>query len=266
MAVTNGIASATVGPYHTAGTHIFYVRTEDNAGNWSDPVATTLTVYPAATNLTLTPTNGVGTVGDQTTFTATATDDQNYPVAGVTVKYAVSGSVTTSGSCPTDDNGQCTFTYTGPQLPGADQISAYADNNTSNQQDQGEPTATATMSWQLPSNTQGQVTGAGIAPNADGSGKIAFGFLATNNGSNTTGECVVVDPSTKTIIHCTDANVLVVNDNQAVIFGDAKINGVDTTYRIDVQGNSPGSDSFTIVTDTGYSAGGTVSAGTIRVQ
>ena len=50
------------------------------------------------------------------------------PVQGSTVLFDVQGSVTTSGSCTTDANGQCSFTYQGPQLPGADVITGCADS------------------------------------------------------------------------------------------------------------------------------------------
>ena len=35
----------------------------------------------------------------------------------------------TAGTCTTDTNGQCSFTYQGPELPGADLITAYPDLN-----------------------------------------------------------------------------------------------------------------------------------------
>jgi len=48
MTLSNGTATATVGSYATAGMHTYYVRTEDNAGNWSSPMSVTLDVYNPA--------------------------------------------------------------------------------------------------------------------------------------------------------------------------------------------------------------------------
>jgi hypothetical protein len=69
------------------------------------------------------------------------------PVAGVTVRFSVTGAVTTGGSCATDAAGTCGFTYQGPQQPGNDLISAYADSDDDNVQDAGEPFAEATKVW-----------------------------------------------------------------------------------------------------------------------
>src|SRR5207253_2652238 len=118
-------------------------------------------IDPVATNLTVAASSQSGTVGGSASFTATATDPANLPVAGVTVRYSVSGSVTANGSCVTGSNGTCTFSYAGPQLPGADLITAYADTNTSGTQDQGEPSASTGYAWDLPANatTSGDVHG-----------------------------------------------------------------------------------------------------------
>jgi hypothetical protein len=55
----------------------------------------------------------------------------------------------------------------------------------------------------------------------------------------------------------------------ATVFGDATVNGVDTTYRIDVDDNGDpgkGKDDFFITTGTGYSVGGVLTAGNILVH
>jgi hypothetical protein len=56
--------------------------------------------------------------------------------------------VNTSGTATTDANGQAPFCYTGPQLRGADTITAYADTDTNNVQDAGEPGGSATKTWE----------------------------------------------------------------------------------------------------------------------
>src|SRR5207249_6686062 len=114
------------------------------------------------------------------------------------------------GSCMTDVNGKCSFTYQGPRLPGADLINAYADTNANNTRDLGEPVATpATKAWVLPTSTSGQTTGGGQIFNALHTDKIAFGFNAKSTSTGVKGECTVMDPSSNTIIKCVDATVLV---------------------------------------------------------
>ena len=268
---STGTARAPFGPFSTPGSYTAYVRSQDVAGNWSSPQNFTFTVYPAATNLSLIPTAESGTVGGVASFTATATDINNQPVASLTIRYSVSGSVTSSGSCVTDGTGTCTISYNGPQLPGADLIMAYADNNTNSTQDQGEPTANASMSWDLPasSTTSGWVHGHGkfIAANGD---KITVGFHALNQNGTVSGACNIVDQTTGVVLNCTDATVLVKNTTtgQATIFGDITINGQATTYRMDVADNSATSnpDTFNFVTQSGYSVGGTMDKGSVTVN
>jgi CSLREA domain-containing protein len=97
--------------------------------------------------MTLTPPNALNTVGTQHTVTATVSDATGQPVPSVSVLFSVQGSVTTSGSCTTDASGQCSFTYTGPQAPGTDSISAFADTDGDTVLDTGEPSASATKTW-----------------------------------------------------------------------------------------------------------------------
>jgi hypothetical protein len=231
----------------------------------------TAAATPTAATLTLSPTAGVGTVGGTATFTATVTDATNNPVANITVRFTVSGSVNTSGSCVTGANGQCSFSYTGPNLPGADAIMAYADTNNNGIHDPGEPTGEATMAWLLPTATVGQATGGGQIANASGEAKIAFGFTAKSDSHGARGECSVVDtsPVNNIQIKCTDVTTLVETGNKATFFGDATMNGAATTYRIDVQDNAEpgaGADTFSIQTASGYTASGTLVHGNIQIH
>lgn len=105
---------------------------------------------PPAT-VTLTPPDAVNTVGTTHTVTATVADATAAPVPATTVLFSVSGTDTTSGSCTTDASGQCSFTYSGPAFPGADLITGCADANANGGVDPGEPCATATKAWILPS-------------------------------------------------------------------------------------------------------------------
>jgi hypothetical protein len=150
-------------------------------------------------------------VGTSHTVTATVLDSAAQPMPDVTVRFSVTGSVNTTGSCTTDADGQCDFTYAGPQLPGADLISAYADTDNDNVQDPDEPEGAATKAWVLPTSTPGHVTGGGHILAANLSDEIAFGFNARSTDRGFTGNCNVIDLSTepKTHIKCVDVTALV---------------------------------------------------------
>jgi Mg-chelatase subunit ChlD len=169
------------------------------------------------------------------------------PVSGVTVRFTVTGSVTTSGSANTNGAGEATFCYIGPPLPGADVIKAYADTNNNNTQDPGEPFDTATKAWVLPVSTplcEVKITNGGwiIASNGD----------KANFGGNAQVGATVVDvsgneeyqdkgPAADVNVH---GNVLVViceSPTAATIYGQATVNGSGSFfYRIKVQDNGEG--------------------------
>jgi hypothetical protein len=109
--------------------------------------ATKIWAPGAPATLVLEPATATNPVGTSHTVTATVRDEFGNPTPGIDVRFTVTGSVATSGSCTTDAGGQCTFTYSGPTAPGADVISAYADTNGDGIQDTGEPTGAATKTW-----------------------------------------------------------------------------------------------------------------------
>ena len=222
---------------------------------------------PAA--VTLTPPDAVNNVGTSHTVTANVTNAGGGPVQATTVLLNVQGSVTTSGSCTTDVNGQCSFTYTGPQLPGADLITGCADSNGSGAAGPGEPCGTATKAWVLPTSTPGQVTGGGQVMNAVANDQVAFGFNAKSSSTGIKGECTVVDPSTNTKLKCLDATILTQSGTHGTFFGNATVNGTATTYRIDVDDlgePGKGKDTFKIQTASGYTASGVIVNGNIQVH
>jgi hypothetical protein len=136
-------------------------------------------------------------------------------------------------------------------------------------QDAGEPGGTATKTWVVPASTQGHVTGGGqITPAGD---RVTFGFNARNEHGRLHGECNVVDGLTKRQIKCFDVTSLVVSGNQAWIYGHALDKGTltNTNYVIYVQDNGEpgiGRDTFSILTATGYSKSGILTAGNIQVH
>jgi Bacterial Ig-like domain (group 1) len=225
--------------------------------------------------LTLSPKTAVNPVDSQHCVTATVTDAFGNPVKGVTVNFSVTGSVNTSGSATTDKNGQATFCYQGPPLPGADAIKAYADTNSNNMQDAGEPFDTATKQWVLPVSTPGcqvKITNGGwfIANNTD---RVNFGGNAqVDAAGNVSGDEEYQDqgPAQAFNLH---GNVLVVvcgtDGKSATIFGNATIDGNGShTYRIDVVDNGePGvNDHYRLRVDTYDSGDHTLMGGNIQVH
>jgi Big-like domain-containing protein/beta-propeller repeat-containing protein len=128
--------------------HAYADTDTDNTQDAGEPFGdATKTWTPAGpTTLTLSPVADTNPVGTTHTVTATASNISG-PVAGVTVRFSVTGSVTTTGQCTTNSSGQCDFMYNGPTAPGADAITAYADTDNDNTRDAGEPIGAATKTW-----------------------------------------------------------------------------------------------------------------------
>lgn len=216
----------------------------------------------------LTPPTETNTVGMEHTVTATATTLTGSPAEGTTILFTVEGASDASGACTTDDQGQCTFTYTGPALPGADVITGCADNDESGSVDPGEPCGEATKIWMVPATTPGQVTGGGWI--VVGGERVSFGFNAQSRdvGDPARGNCNVIDHATTMHIKCLTVDSLVVSPTHATFFGEATVEGDPADYRIDVDDHDePGvADTFKIQTDSGYVAGGTLEGGNIEIH
>ena len=223
---------------------------------------------PTAFVVVLTPMVDVNPVGSQHTVTATATTATMGPAEGVTIRFSVLGASDAEGACTTDEQGQCTFTYTGPELPGADVITGCADNDRSGAIEVGEPCGEATKIWMVPVTTPGQVTGGGWITVAGS--RVSFGFNAQADavGGEPKGNCNVIDHPTKTQIKCRSVDSLVVTPTHATFFGRASVAGAETGYRIDVDDlGEPGlADTFKIQTDNGYTAAGTLQGGNIQIH
>jgi YVTN family beta-propeller protein len=219
--------------------------------------------------VTLSPPDAVNNVGTQHTVTATVKDAAGGAVQGSSVLFSVQGADTASGSCATDASGQCSFTYQGPLLPGADLITGCLDADGSGTVDAGEPCGAATKAWVLPTTTAGQATGGGQILNASGNDQIAFGFNAKSDAMGIRGECTLVDPSTRTKVKCLDATTLVRSGAHATFFGNATLNGTSTKYRIDIDDlGEPGRgrDTFKLQVSSGYTVGGTLVSGNIQIH
>jgi hypothetical protein len=152
--LTNTFAD-THGSFTITGPGVYYTAAADRAPNSgygaSYVVGQTCSQRtPVPATLTLAPKTQTDTTGSQACVTATIKDASGAPVAGVTVRFSVGGSVTASGSATSNASGQAQFCYTGPSKPGKDQVKAYADTNNNGVQDPGEPSDTATVTWVSP--------------------------------------------------------------------------------------------------------------------
>ncbi len=221
---------------------------------------------PSATSLVLDPVASTNEVGTSHTVTATVTNGAQ-PLAGVVVRFSVTGSVSMTGSCTTDAAGQCSFVYLGPSAPGADLITAFADDDGDSVRDLTEPGATATKAWTMSDAMSGHVTGGGYVLNAAGDA-VAFGFTAKGEAGSIRGDCRAADRRANVQVKCLDVTSLVVVGTHATIRGNATVNGVATTYVIDVDDldeSGRGRDVFKLVTPL-YSVAGPLTQGNIQIH
>jgi hypothetical protein len=198
------------------------------------------------TKLTLTPLFQTNDVDTQHTVTATVTNAQGNPVPNIIVRFSVTGSVTASGQCTTNTSGQCSFTYTGPALPGVDAIHAFADTNNNGTQDATEPFGDATKAWTVPMSTplcEVDITyGGWITANNGDRGSFGGNAKVDSQGNPQGGEEEYQDhgPAQPMDVHSIDVLAVVCTTSpppkQASIFGTATIDGAGTyNYRIDLK-------------------------------
>lgn len=133
--------------YTTFPSFLNVLATYPNVSNTAAALGGAEVVVPGFVLTPSTATNEVGTSHTVTITVSQTTGGVTSPVPGVTVNFTVSGVNTGSGSCVTDANGQCTFSYTGTN-GGTDTITA-----TANVAGQAQ-TATATKDWTLPLNVE----------------------------------------------------------------------------------------------------------------
>jgi hypothetical protein len=175
------------------------------------------------------------------------------------------------GSDRTDEFGNAEFCYTGPDLPGADAIHAYADNDEDNTQDANEPFDDATKTWVLPPSTPGCEiklnTGGWIKTVLYDKGTFGGNARIEADGTITRGELEYHDHNgllplnfhsiELLVIVCEsiDANGDGTDDGQcASIYGTGRINSVGPVdFRVRVSdrgepGSAPGPDTYQIIT------------------
>jgi hypothetical protein len=209
-------------------------------------------------SLELTPATDTNPVDTQHCVTAAVEDAADNPTPNVTVRFSVTGSVTTSGADTTDASGEATFCYTGPALPGVDAIAAYADTDNDSTQDADEPGDTAAKTWVVPVSTPGcKVTYGGRITAANGD-KATFGG---NAHVPPKGQEQYRDhgPAADLNVHSLDVQAVTCSTDgtQASIFGEATVGGATFDYRIDLQDlGEPGvDDTYRIRLSNGYDSG-----------
>jgi hypothetical protein len=283
-ATTNASGQASfcyTGP-QLVGADVITAYADTNNNNTQNPgepggAAAKTWVGGAPATLVLTPVTASNTVGTQHCVIATVKDAFGNPTPGITVRFGVSGSDTTSGSATTNASGQATFCYNGPLLPGADTITAYADTNNNNTQNAGEPSGAAAKTWILPVTTPlcsinidngGQMT-------ADNGDKATFGGNAKSSATGATqGQEDYQDHGPVQPLKVKAINVLAIvcqGSTQASIYGQATINGSGSFfYRINVKDlGEPGvgRDTYWILLQNGYNSGEhTLAAGNIQIR
>jgi hypothetical protein len=231
-----------IGPY--TGTYV---------ENGSFTIASSFTPMLTAFNSTFTVTSGAGTV----TGTKTLAADLG-PVNVATCGIA-------TGFVPNDPNSvnfQATTRYTA-NLPGGAVDSGHAVVTYQDLQIRDLPDLnTFNFVENFYSDADHSKTDGGgrVAPD------VSFGFEANSDGPK--GRCSVVDHTTGTQVKCLDVTSYTRTDNAVVFGGHATVNGVATTYTIQVEdgGEPGGSDAFSIQTGNGYAAGGTLMDGNVQVH
>jgi hypothetical protein len=232
-----------------------------SVGNFIETFVASSSTSPVPGYLELRQSSSVNEVGSSHTVSAyVATEGDTETVGGATVYFSVTGADAAAGVCTTDAAGLCDFTYSGPAFPGSDEISAYVDVNGNGSQDAGEPIASVTKQWVLPTSTSGQASGSGKV------GTLTFDFSAKSDKGTLKETCSVT--LGKTTLKCLDVTAYVQTGNTVTIYGHATINGTATLYKITAIDNGrPGTtgDIFRIETSSGFSAGGTLTAGNLEV-
>jgi hypothetical protein len=223
-----------------------------------------ITVVPGnPATLTLAPKTDTNPVDAQHCVTATVKDAFGNATPGITVRFTVTGAVSTTGAVVTNAAGQAQFCYTGPALPGMDAITAFADTNNNGTKDAGEPSDIASKTWVLPQSTPGcKVTYGGRITAANGD-KGTFGGNAMVKASGPQGQEEYQDhgPAKAMNVHSIDVQAVTCNaaGTSASIFGTATIDGAGTfNFRIDVVDNGEpgaGSDTYRIRLSNGYDSG-----------
>jgi hypothetical protein len=266
--------------------HAYADTDEDNVQDPEEPFddATKLWQPGDPAVLTLTPETSVNKVETQHCVKAEVRDAFGNATPDRLVRFDVEGAseqdaqpADEDGSDSTDEFGNAAFCYTGPDLPGADTIHAYADNDEDNVEDPGEPFDDATKTWVLPPSTPGCEitihTGGWILTTLGDKGSFGGNARIELDGSITRGEMEYHDHSALLPINFHSIEVLVVvcealdgdgdgtpDGERASVYGTGEVNGIGPVdFRVRVTdrgepGSAPGPDTYQVIT-AAYASG-----------
>ena len=224
------------------------------------------------TSVTVTPAAATNPIGTNHTVTATATNASGAGISDARIFFEVTadGQTVLTFQSNTNASGQATLMYQGPDWPRSDTIRACADRNDNGQIDPTDPCGTATKQWVFPASTPGASTGGGQMYNfATGLDGIALGFNFKNENGKLMGNCTVGDKATDTSVKCKDVLAYVQTGNKATVYGTAEVNGAPTYYKVVLVDNATsgaGVDTFSIITQSGYTLLGALTQGNIEVH
>lgn len=249
-------------------------------------------INPAGTpfTLTLSPKQAVNVVDTQHCVTATVLDASQQPVQNVPVVFDVQGASKADqnpadehGTATTNNQGQATFCYTGPDFPGQDTIRAFADTDGDGVEDAApplgdEPFDTADKAWVLPSSTPdcrvkatqgGQI----VAQNGD---QATFGGNAQVDLSGSLkGQEQYQDqgPAQALNFHSSQILAITCSDDRraAQIYGEGQVDGQGAVhFRIRLRDNAEpgkGADVYGILLSSGYDSGDrTLIGGNVQIH
>ena len=271
-----------------------FVDTNDNGVEDEDPVqeprddATKTWAPDRPATLTLSPKSDENEVGTEHCVQADVRDQFGNPTPNVWVDFDVEGASETDGQpqdedgrATTDEFGKVAHCYTGPDLPGSDVITAYADTNNNRVQDrssdpeQDEPAQdTASKTWIFPASTAGceiTIHDGGWILTSTGS-KGTFGGNArieqasqTVAMAETDGELQYTDHAGVGVSFHSEEIVSVVcssdqGGQRADVYGTGRLEGAPVAFRVRVSdrgepGSQPlGPDTYQLLA-TGYVSG-----------
>jgi hypothetical protein len=208
--------------------------------------------------LELTPDTATNVIGSDHCVTATVRDEVGDPNAGEVVRFSVTGTVETSGAATTDANGLAGFCYAGPELTGADQITAFADTNSDGDADAGEPQGSAAKDWVAPPSTaRCRAWSNGRIRAANGDLGTFRGKVATSGGGSPSGSERYIDrgPAARIDMQSSAIEALVCDGRTATVWGSGRVNGDEADFRIDIEDGPGRRDTYRIVLATGYDSG-----------
>ena len=164
----NGQSAVTTATFSSAGIYVLRLTASDSELTGSADVTITVlgTNANPTTTLTLSPAvAGPLVTGTSQTLTATLLNN-NSPVSGISVTFAVTGTNTLTGTAVTNTNGIASFTYSGAKA-GTDTVQASALFSGNQIQ-----SATSSVSWVTPTQQISTTTVNGRFFTSDGSGSF----------------------------------------------------------------------------------------------